>query len=146
MNELTKALRAALGDTFLYAFKAHSYHWNVRGFNFTELHAFFGAIYADADGAVDPLAEYIRIEGELSPKSIAEMYAFASINEDEFIPGTSREMIENLIRDNAVVMASLTTLFHAASAADAQGIADFVSARLDAHKKFQWMLKSHVVN
>ena len=144
MNELTTALRVALGDIFVFAFKAHSYHWNVKGFNFTELHAFFGTIYADADAQVDVVAEYIRIEGELAPKSIADLYAHGNVKEDEFIPGTSREMISNLIANNAIVIADLKELFHTADRSDAQGIADYAAQRLDAHKKLQWMLKSHL--
>jgi len=144
MNVLTTTLRIILGDVFVFAFKAQSYHWNVKGFNFSELHRFFGEIYADTSAQVDTLAEYLRIEGELAPKSLIELYSAATIKEDEFIPGTSREMITNLIANNAVVISGLNTLFEVATDHNAQGIVDYVAGRLDAHKKLQWMLKSHL--
>jgi starvation-inducible DNA-binding protein len=144
MNELTNTLRMLLGDIFIFAFKSQSYHWNVKGFNFTELHAFFGTIYVDAFAQVDVVAEYLRIEGELAPKSLVELYTAATLKEDEFVPGTSREMIQNLVANNAVVISDLNTLFDVADRLNAQGIADYASARLDTHKKLQWMLKSHL--
>lgn len=144
MNELTKQLRIVLGDTFVFSFKAQAYHWNVRGMLFDQLHAFFGVLYGAAYANIDILAEYIRIEGELAPKSLVELYAFATLKEDDFVPGTAQEMLRNLANDNAVLLSSYSTLFHVADQADAQGIADFAAAQLDILKKYQWMIKSHL--
>jgi starvation-inducible DNA-binding protein len=56
MDKLLATLRIAIGNTFTMYFKSHSYHWNVEGMLFSEFHAFFGDLYLDLHGAVDPLA------------------------------------------------------------------------------------------
>ena len=47
MNELQAALKIALANTFVSYFKAHSYHWNVEGIDFSQYHSFFGDFYED---------------------------------------------------------------------------------------------------
>ena len=57
MDKLIASLKVVLGNTFIMYFKSHSYHWNVEGHHFRQFHDFFGEIYDDVYGAVDPLAE-----------------------------------------------------------------------------------------
>lgn len=141
---LVQLLRETLGSVFVYAFKAQSFHWNVRGMFFEPLHSLFGKIYDDAFDSVDVFAEYLRIEGTLAPVSLAEVYSYSAVKEETAVPGTAREMIDGLIICNQTVIDKLMQLMDAATEAKAHGIADYVSARIDAHKKFQWMLKSHL--
>ena len=42
---LADAVTKVLADSFLFYFKAHSFHWNVVGNDFPEYHEFFGKIY-----------------------------------------------------------------------------------------------------
>lgn len=141
---LTQLLRETLGSVFVYAFKAQSFHWNVRGMFFEPLHSLFGMIYEDSFDSIDVFAEYLRIEGVLAPVSLAEIYSYSAVKEETAVPGTAREMIESLITCNQEVIDKLMQLMDAATAAKAHGIADYVSSRIDSHKKFQWMIKSHL--
>ena len=58
--ELIDKAKTVLADTFVMYMKSHSYHWNVIGPDFPQLHEFFGNLYEDLHGAVDPLAEHVR--------------------------------------------------------------------------------------
>jgi starvation-inducible DNA-binding protein len=45
MDELQTALKKVLANTFVMYFKTHTYHWNVEGMFFPQLHEFFGNLY-----------------------------------------------------------------------------------------------------
>jgi starvation-inducible DNA-binding protein len=111
---------------------------------FEPLHRLFGEIYEDAYSSVDALAEYIRIEGALAPASLVELYANSAVMEESAVPGRPSDMISTLITSNAEVLIKLNQLMDVATEAKSHGIADYISSRIDAHKKFQWMLKSHL--
>ena len=42
MKELVEKVKACLADSFTFALKSQSYHWNVIGSDFPQLHDFFG--------------------------------------------------------------------------------------------------------
>lgn len=142
MDELKATLRVALANHFVAYFKAQSYHWNVEGVHFSQYHDFFSELYQDIYAQVDPLAEYLRILGDYAPVSMMEMYNYKTISEDSAKPETLMGMIGNLGSVNQQLIENLNKLFEVATAANEQGIADYAAARLDAHKKHAWMLRS----
>lgn len=139
---LEDILREVIANKFVMYFKAHSYHWNVEGVHFSQLHDFFGDIYAEVYGSVDTAAEELRALNQYAPISLMELYNHKSITEDSAKPETANNMLLNLAVANAEVVSSLNKLFTAASAANEQGLADFAAGRLDTHKKHAWMIKS----
>ena len=100
MNELIAALRLALGNTFFMYYKTQAYHWNVEGMFFNQYHDFFGDIYAEVYGAVDPTAENLRKLGVYAPISIMELYNYKTIQEDSVMPVMLTDMLPNLISAN----------------------------------------------
>lgn len=142
MNELEAISKVALANTFTMYFKAHSYHWNVVGKNFSQYHGFFGDLYDEVYGAVDPLAEEIRACGYFAPISLEDMYTYKTIGEDQVRPQYPQQMFANLLEANNQVIDSLNKLFTSATAAGKQGFANFVADRLDKHAKHGWMLRS----
>lgn len=138
--DLVAPLRLALADTFALYFMAHSFHWNVRGPLFQQLHDLFGAFYEDVHGAVDDLAERIRTLDALAPGSLQEIAAGSSI---AFGPVPSAmEMVMQLVAANEAVIAALTSANDAAVTAGNDGLANFLQERLDAHAKWGWKLKA----
>jgi starvation-inducible DNA-binding protein len=142
MNELQATIKVVLANTFVMYFKAHAYHWNVKGINFSQYHDFFGDLYEELFAAVDTAAEEMRAHDALAPHSISNLYDAKTIMEDSLPPSDISTMIGNLISANDEVIVSLNKLFSVASAANEQGLADFAAGRLDVHKKHGWMLKS----
>ena len=139
---LEDILREVIANKFVMYFKAHSYHWNVEGVHFSQLHEFFGDIYEEVFGSVDTAAEELRALNQYAPISLMELYNHKTIIEDSAKPETANNMLLNLAVANAEVIGSLNKLFTAASAANEQGLADFAAGRLDTHKKHAWMIKS----
>lgn len=146
MDKLIASLKVALGNTFTMYFKAHSYHWNVEGMFFSQFHDFFGDIYEDVYGAVDPLSEELRKLDAYAPISLMEIYGYKTIMEDSSKPDTVTEMVINLLTANTEVLNCLTPLFDVATAEKQQGLANFIADRMDAHKKFEWQLQATLKN
>lgn len=143
MEKLTASLHIALANTFVMYFKAHSYHWNVRGMSFSEHHAFFSSLYEELFDAVDVAAEQIRALGSDAPINLQSLIDSSTIDEDDKRPSLE-DMFENLQEANNKSIDSLNKLFELATEAKNQGLADFAASRLDVHAKHGWMLKAHL--
>ena len=142
MNELTAALQALLGNTYVLYFKTHSYHWNVEGMNFPQYHDFFGELYNEVYGSIDDVAENLRKLDVYAPVSLAEVIAAASIDEDLAKPAGITEMLQNTLAANGAVLDSLNKVFSYAELNNLQGLADFVAGRIDTHQKHAWQLRA----
>lgn len=143
MDQLKAALNILLADTFLMYFKTHSYHWNVEGMFFSQYHEFFGELYEEVYGAVDPTAEHIRICCDsYAPISLMEMYNSKTLPEDTIKPTNINQMLNNLIAANEVIITDLNKVFEIAGSMNNQGLMDFIANRLDVHNKHAWMLRT----
>ena len=142
MNELIATLKLSLGNTFFMYYKAHAYHWNVEGMEFSQFHDFFAELYEDLYGAVDPLAENLRKLNTYAPISIMELYNYKTVMEDSVMPVLLVDMLNNLLVANTETYNTLSKLFDSATAAKEQGLANFAADRMDQHRKYAWMIKS----
>ena len=141
MEELVSEMKVALATSYTYQLKAHYYHWNVEGPNFPQYHDFFGKLYEELHGAVDPIAEEIRSLDAYAPGSFSRFMELTEIEDETNVP-MAREMALKLLRDNDTVLNTLNVAFKLADQFDRQGLADFVAGRIDVHNKHAWMLRS----
>ena len=142
MNELSTAIKIALANIYVMYFKAHAYHWNVEGPNFSDYHGYFATVYTDVYGSVDPMAENLRKLDVYAPISLNALFGYKTSFEDDVMPTRYNEMFNNLIANNASVIEALNKVYELATAANEQGIANFVAERIDTHKMHAWQLKS----
>ena len=141
METLIEIMRKVLADTFAMYLKAHNYHWNVEGSNFPQYHEFFGNLYEELHGAIDPIAEEIRSLNAYAPGSFTRFMELTEIEDELSIP-TGLEMAARLSSDNEKVLMTLNVAFKLAEQFDKQGLADFIAGRIDVHNKHGWMLRS----
>ena len=141
MEELHNALKIVLADTFTMYLKTHSFHWNVIGPNFSEYHAFFGNLYEELHGAVDPIAEQIRAVNSFAPSSLDRIKELTRIEESDTIP-TAERMFQILINDNNIILDALKQAYDLADKEGELGLANFLQDRMDIHKKHSWMLRA----
>lgn len=144
-KELEDELKHALGDTFLFYIKAHGFHWNVEGPNFTEYHSFFETLYKDAWEAVDLIAEHIRTLNVYCPGSASRLSELGTIEDTTEVPDAFT-MCKKLEEANEKVIQSLTTAQEKADADRKVGISNFLQDRIDIHEKHGWMLRSLVAH
>lgn len=141
METLVEMMKKVLADTFAIYLKAHNYHWNVEGINFAQFHEFFGNLYEELHGAVDPIAEQIRALDSYAPGSFTRYMELTDIEDETTVP-MCQEMARRLLADNEKVLATLNMSFKLANEFDKQGLADFLAGRIDIHNKHAWMLRS----
>ena len=138
---LAETLKVVLGTTEVYRQKAQAFHWNVEGPMFHQLHEMFGDIYEDADGAVDPTAEYIRTLKVYAPCCLSRMVELSVIKEQPKIP-SAMLMVKELYEDGEKILDLLKKASKEALDAQEDGIANFLADRMSAHGKFCWQLDS----
>lgn len=141
MEQLILQMKRVLSDTFLMYMKAHSYHWNVEGHNFAEFHSFFGTLYTELHGSIDTIAECIRTLDAYAPSSLSRMIELSSVADENTIP-TCEMMVVNLQAANRSVINCLKEAHVVAETEKNYAIVSFVDARLEAHEKYAWMLRS----
>lgn len=144
MDKTKAALKVILADSFVFYFRAHSYHWNVEGSNFSEMHGFFGGIYEDLYDTVDMWAEELRALGEYAPASLMELYNYKNLTEDGMKPATVSDMLLNIKASNNIMIANLDSLFKIATEENLQNIANIAADRLDKHRKAGWQVDAYL--
>lgn len=140
------ALRRLLADAISLYLRAHGYHWNVVGSDFAEYHALFESIYSDIYESVDPIAENIRKLEGVAPFRLPEIMALRTLTDQPLPAPLPTAMTSDLLAGTVAILETLRAAFAAASAADEQGIANFIAERIDAHQKHEWMLRSSLAS
>ncbi len=141
MDELVQALKKVLANEYAFSLKAQNFHWNVEGPDFPQYHSFFGTVYEEVYGSVDTIAERVRTLGAYAPGSFSRFSQLTDL-EDQIEMPTARSMMEKLLADNAVVLASIVECYRLAEAAGNYALANLMADRQDAHAKHAWMLTS----
>ena len=139
MEELVKKMNELQATTFALYLKAHNFHWNVRGKDFSQLHDFFGDFYEEVFDAVDVTAEQIRALGVPVIGALGAYHTQSRITDEMAVPSAS-QMIYILYYDNKTVIDVLTEAHALAEAKKAYGLVNFIEGRIDTHNKHQWML------
>ena len=141
MEQLIQQLKVILGTNFALYLKAHGFHWNIEGPDFSEYHNFLDGFYNDVWNQNDDIAEHIRQLDSYAPGSLARMLELADLEESQNIP-RALAMIAELKRDNDRFIVHLRAGIVAAEQADEPAVGNFLQDLLGAHQKKAWMLRS----
>lgn len=142
MDELKTRIKILLANVTVMYYKAHQFHWNVEGEDFVQYHEFFGDLYSDIYGSVDPIAELLRKLDEYAPVSLDELFKYKTIEEETTRAVLLSDMLASLTKANDEVLNSLNKVCELAIQNKQQGIANFVADRIDTHQKHAWFLKA----
>jgi starvation-inducible DNA-binding protein len=140
-EELINTLKGLLADTVALKFKAHGYHWNVEGDDFPQFHEFFGEIYEEIDGSVDPMAEWIRMLGGYAPFKLSRFTELASIPETE-VTADPVAMSTDLYMVMEILIAKFKSAGISATNSQEFGLANFFADRQTALQKHCWQLRA----
>lgn len=138
---VAEALAKLLADTYSLYLKTHSFHWNVTGPKFNDLHQMFETHYTEMWTAADEIAERIRTLDVISPGSYSQFAALTSIKEESGAPDADT-MLAQLLEGHETLAASARAAFDVADDADDEGSADIATQRMQVHEKTAWMLRS----
>ena len=140
---LAQSLAKFLSGTVVLKFTAHGFHWNVKGKDFREMHDFFGAIYEDLEGSLDPIGENILKLGYDAPYMLTDFLELSCIEPCERISdGDCHKMLQRLHADNHKLLKEAFEAFKIANDCNEQGIANFLAERIDMLQKWNWQLSA----
>lgn len=142
MTKVATALKSLLADVFIFYLKAHGYHWNVEGQDFSQYHDLFGDIYEDAYGSIDPIAENIRKLDDAAPFRMERLAKLAKIEDKASTSNNAKALAKDLLSHNEKLIEQLKKAFDVANEENEQGIANFLAERIDMHQKWSWQLKA----
>jgi starvation-inducible DNA-binding protein len=141
--QVAKHLAWVLSDTYVLMVKTHGYHWNVTGELFPQLHTLFETQYNELFAATDEIAERIRGLNMPAPVSMSNFLNHTAVKETTSIPSATA-MIKDLIACNENLRARVAEACDFAGEVGDKGSEDVMIARLRAHDKAIWMLRSMV--
>jgi starvation-inducible DNA-binding protein len=142
MNELTTAIKVLLANATVMYYKAHQFHWNIEGIEFTQYHDFFGDLYTEVYGSIDPTAEWLRKLDDYAPVSLDELFKYKTLKEETTRVELLKDIFVSLIDANEEVLASLNKVFTIANDNKQQGVCNFIADRIDTHQKHAWFLRA----
>ena len=142
-ERMATGVKQLLADTYVLYLKTQGFHWNVVGPNFIALHELFAQHYTELQGAIDTIAERIRILGAFAPATFGEFRQLSSIEES---PGKldAFAMVEQLAEANEGVARTVRSLISIADEIGDESTLDMLAARLRVHEKAAWMLRAHL--
>lgn len=135
MANLPTKLLDFLNESFSLYVTAHTFHWNVSGPNFFQYHKLFQEIYEDVYESLDHTAEHVRALGEKAPVTV-------KLDTKMSVTKTADEMVTELKDQNSKLVDNLIQLVNVANEQNEHGLSNFLAARLEQHKKWQWFLQS----
>ena len=141
--ELVNALAVLLSDAVVLKYVFQGAHWNVIGKNFGEYHEFFGMLYEDVDGSIDPTAENIRTLNAPAPSRLDDFLRLTNIPPTQ-VGQSCMELMADCFAANEVIISDINVAFSLADAMNEQGIADFLASRDAMHKKWRWQMRSYL--
>ena len=138
---VVKELNILLADYHIYYQKLRSFHWNVLGKNFFDLHVKFEELYGDARLKIDEIAERILTLGHHPVSNFSDYLKNSSLNEvSAFIPDT--EMVEELLADHKGILKQMKKTIDVADGAGDEGTIDLIGAYIRELEKASWMLNA----
>jgi len=139
--DVADGLSKLLASSYALYLKTQNYHWNVRGPMFMTLHKLFEAQYTELADSIDIIAERIRALGFVAPGSLTSFAALSDVKDESGSP-SANEMLEQLARDNAVVVLTAKLLYSLTADTDDEVTADLITQRIAVHERNIWMLNS----
>ena len=146
MENLVQTMRQALGSAFSLYLMTHGFHWNVEGSDFYQVHKMFQDQYEEQWEAIDDIAERIRALDEYAPQSLQSFLALSQIETPEYTHRLMpRDMAVALMKAQEEMIVIWTEALRLATSEEEHGLANFIGARIEAHQKHRWMLRSTAI-
>lgn len=141
-RELSDALNRYLANVAVEYVKLHNLHWNVVGPDFKQVHEYLETLYNGFSGALDEVAELLKMHGAQPLASMRDYLSAAAIQELDSAERPSREVRE-VLRDDLLALKAQAEAIR--TEADGEGLYDVVAAlegQLSGYHKTLWFLQA----
>ena len=141
-DKITKtgeSLNQLLSNYHIYYQNLRTFHWNITGQHFFDLHVQFEELYNDARMKIDEIAERL-LTLRLTPISeYSDYIEKADIKESkEWID--SLDMVHSLLEDHRLLIKNMREVLKLAAEAEDEGTIDMIGGFLENIEKKSWML------
>lgn len=134
-------LNTLLSDYHMYYQKLRSFHWNVLGKNFFDLHEQFENMYNDAKFKIDEIAERILTLRHHPVSKFSDYIKIATVQEESAMI-SDQAMINSLLKDHKIILAQMSNVIESAEKANDEGTIDLIGAYIRELEKTSWMLNA----
>jgi starvation-inducible DNA-binding protein len=141
MDKLVEAMKRLFATNFQYYVKAHGFHVNVNGPDFSEYHALFAEVYEIADDATDTIGEHIRAIQGIAPFSLKRIMELGDIKDSAERPDALK-MTKDLLADSQILMNHYEECHDMAMEYKVYGLVNFIEGEMDTLAKIMWKLRS----
>jgi len=141
MEKLMEAMKRLFATNYQYYVKAHGFHVNVVGPDFSQYHALFSEVYEHADDATDTIGEHIRVLEGIAPFSLKRIMELGRIKDSQERPEALR-MVRDLLADSQIVMDHYEEVHDMAVEEKCYGLINFIEGQMDDLGKIMWKLRS----
>lgn len=142
MSKVTKHLKQLQADAHALFIKIHNYHWNVKGMDFSPVHAKTESIYNTMAALYDDAAERVIQLGDKPHLTISELAKATKIKEEKGDSFKSKEIVKHLITDFEYLHKLFQELSDAADDSNDKVTAAFADDNVAVLEKELWMLDS----
>jgi starvation-inducible DNA-binding protein len=136
-------LNTLLADYNMYYQKLRSFHWNILGQNFFDLHEKFENLYTDARLKIGEIAERILTLRYHPMSKYSDYINISSIKETTPLL-TDKQMIKEIIKDHKKLLVQMKVVMNHAENAEDEGSIDLLGAYIRELEKVTWMLDAWI--
>jgi starvation-inducible DNA-binding protein len=141
IEEITKSLNALLANYSIHYQKLRSFHWNVKGSDFFDLHEKFELQYTEALIHIDAIAERIRIFGE-APFSSLKQYLDTSEIEETTSELNSDLMVREMLSDYTILIRYMEDTVEICAKHADSGTESMVKGYINKIETHHWMFSA----
>ncbi|MBE14929.1 MAG: DNA starvation/stationary phase protection protein [Dokdonia sp.] len=141
VEPVVNELNILLADYHIYYQNLRTFHWNILGKNFFDLHMKFENLYIDAREKIDEIAERI-LTLRYHPLSKSSNYLDVSTIDEVEIEVDDAKMVSTILTNHKALLAQMSSVFEAAQQAKDEGTSDMIGAYIGGLEKESWMLNA----
>jgi len=134
-------LNTLLADYHLYYQKLRTFHWNILGKNFFDLHVKFEDMYNEAQVKIDEIAERILTLRHHPVSKFSDYLKISSLKEVSGMT-SDQEMVDTLLTDHKIILKQMSSVIAIADKAGDEGTIDLIGAYIRELEKTSWMLNA----
>jgi starvation-inducible DNA-binding protein len=129
--------------SLFYFIKHGTYHWNVVGEDFPQLHTLFGGQYETMFEEIDRLSEHMRF---LNIKPLNSLERVVEVSKVKTGQSTTdcHKMVKDLLKSNQDLCDLFTEVAEEADAQKSRATSNLADDLNETHGKFVWMLRSYL--
>lgn len=141
--ELAESLNELLANYQLFYQNSRSFHWNIKGEKFFELHLKFEELYTDALLKIDEIAERILTLGFTPLHTFTDYLKQSSIKEAKNI-GDGKKAVENVLDGFKILLQAERKILELSAKAEDEGTNALMSDYIREQEKSVWMYSAYL--